>query len=50
MKFAVVTEDGKEIKRCDTERAAERFWDSLNGVWEDDNGEERYIYVEEVAE
>lgn len=52
MKYAIVTETGKEIKIFDTERAAERFWDSLNGIWTDyDNNDAEYnIYIAAVAE
>ena len=48
--YRVVTENGKEIARFETERQAENYWESFNGVWTDydDNDKEYHIYVEEI--
>lgn len=48
--FRIVTETGRVIKECETERQAENFWENFNGVWTDydDNDKEYYIYIEEV--
>lgn len=46
--YKVITENGREVKRFETERQAERFWDSMNGIITDDNGNEEYIYIEEI--
>lgn len=52
MRYRVITEDGREIKKFETERQAEKFWDNLNGVWTDyDNDDkEYYIYIEEIED
>ena len=46
-KYRVITENGKELVRYDTYYACESFWDSLNGVWEDEDGNEVSIYIDE---
>lgn len=48
MKYRVITENGREIKRFDTERQAESYWDRMNGIITDDDGNEEYIYIEEI--
>lgn len=48
MKYAIITENGYQVKKFETERQAERFWDALNGIWTDDDGNEYYIYIEEI--
>lgn len=47
-KYRVITENGKELVRYDTYYACESFWNSLHGVWEDENGKEVRIYIEEI--
>ena len=47
--YRVITENGREIKRFETERQAERYWDSMNGIITDD-GNEEYIYIEDLNE
>ena len=48
--YRIVTEHGKEIKRFDTEKAAEKFWNALNGIWTDyDNDDKEYrVYIDEI--
>ena len=48
--FKIVTDTGRVIKVCETERQADNFWESLNGVWTDydDNNKEYNIYIEEA--
>lgn len=48
MKYRVITENGREIKRFDTEIQAESYWDRMNGIITDDDGNEEYIYIEEI--
>lgn len=50
MKYRIITEAGKEIKRFVTEQEAEKFWDMMNGIYVDydDNDKEYYIYIEEI--
>lgn len=47
-KYRVITENGKELVRYDTYYACKSFWDDLNGVWEDEDGNEVSIYIDEV--
>ena len=47
--YRVITEAGKELDRFETEAAAERFWDMFSGIWTDYEGNEHYIYIEEVV-
>lgn len=54
MNYRIITEDGREIKRFETERQAERFWDNFNGIYTgyDEKTEEyytTYIYIEKIA-
>ena len=46
-KYRVITENGKELVRYDTYYACKSFWDSLHGVWEDEDGNEVSIYIDE---
>ena len=46
--FRVITESGREVKRFETARQAENYWDSMNGIITDDDGNEEYIYIEEI--
>ena len=48
--YRIITENNREIKRFETERQAERYWDSMNGIITDDDGDEEYIYIEDLNE
>lgn len=48
MKYRIVTDEGKEIIKSETEAGCENYWNACNGIYIDDNGEEHYIYIEEV--
>lgn len=45
--YKIITESGRVIKEGLNESGADRFWESCNGIWEDENGEE-YIYIKEM--
>lgn len=48
-KYRLVTESGKQVGILyDTYSAAERTWDDYNGIYEDDNGNEYRIGIEEI--
>lgn len=47
--YRIITENGREIKKFETERQAERYWDSMNGIITDD-GNEEHIYIEDLDE
>lgn len=42
--YRIITENGRTVKRFETERQAERYWDSMNGIITDDDGNEEHIY------
>jgi hypothetical protein len=48
MTYKIITENGMVIAENLAEKAAEKFWDRLNGIWidYDDNDKEYYIYIE----
>ena len=46
-KYRVITENGKELVRYDTYYACKSFWNDLHGVWEDEDGNEVSIYIDE---
>ena len=48
MTYKIITENGMVIAENLTEKAAEKFWERLNGIWTDydDNDKEHYIYIE----
>lgn len=46
--YRIITENNREIKRFGTERQAERYWDSMNGIITDDDGNEEHIYIEDL--
>lgn len=47
-KFIIVNEEGKNVfNREYNESGVNRIWDMYNGIYEDENGEQR-IYIEEV--
>lgn len=48
--YRIITEKGREIKKFETERQAERYWDSMNGIITDDDGNEEHIYIEDLNE
>ena len=48
--YRIITENGREIKRFETERQAERYWDSMKGIITDDDGNEEHIYIEDLNE
>lgn len=48
--YRIITENNREIKRFETERQAERYWDSMNGIITDDDGNEEHIYIEDLNE
>lgn len=48
--YRIITENNREIKRFETERQAERYWDSMNGIITDDDGNEERIYIEDFDE
>lgn len=48
--YRIITENGREIKRFKTERQAERYWDIMNGIITDDDGNEEHIYIEDLNE
>lgn len=48
--YRIITENGREIKKFETERQAERYWDSMNGIITDDYGNEEHIYIEDLNE
>ena len=43
--YRIITENGRTVK---TERQAERYWDSMNGIITDDDGNEEHIYIEDL--
>ncbi|MBR6533521.1 MAG: hypothetical protein IKT44_03760 [Clostridia bacterium] len=48
-KYRIITENGKQIgKEYDNYYAAERYWESVDGIITDDNGNEEYIYIDEI--
>lgn len=48
-KYRLVTEDGTQVGILyDTHRACEMAWDDYNGIWEDDDGNEHRIGIEEI--
>lgn len=48
--YRIITENGREIKKFETERQVERYWDSMNGIITDDDGNEEHIYIEDLDE
>ncbi len=48
--YRIITENGREIKKFETEKQAERYWDSMNGIITDDDGNEEHIYIEDLNE
>lgn len=48
--YRIITENGREIKKFETERQAERYWDSMDGIITDDDGNEEHIYIEDLDE
>lgn len=50
MRYRVITENNKVLKRFETERQAENYWNNFNGVYTDDNGNEERIYIEDMDE
>lgn len=49
MKYRIVTKEGKEIMKSETYAGCENYWNACNGIYIDDNCEEHYIYIEEIA-
>lgn len=47
-KFRIVTAEGKTIKTTETYAGANMFWEYCNGIIEDENGKQHYIYIEEI--
>lgn len=47
MRFKVVTEEGKEIMKAETYKGRESYWNSCNGIYEDEDGE-HYLHIEEI--
>lgn len=49
MTYKIITENGRIIADNLSEKAADKFWERLNGIWTDydDNDKEYYIYIEE---
>ena len=45
--FKLVTAEGKTSATYESKQVAERAWSDLNGIWEDENEVEHYIYIEE---
>ena len=48
--YRIITDHNKTIKRFKTEREAERYWESLNGVYFKEDGTEERIYIEDEDE
>lgn len=48
--YRIITEHNKTIKRFKTEREAEKYWDSLNGIYTRGDGGEEHIYIEDEAD
>ena len=48
--YRIITENGRTVKRFETERQAEIYWDSMNGIITDDDGNEEHIYIEDLNE
>lgn len=48
--YRIITENNREIKRFKTERQAEKYWDSINGIITDDDGNEEHVYIEDMDE
>ena len=48
--YRIITENGRTVKRFETERQAERYWDSMNGIITDDDGNKEHIYIEDLNE
>lgn len=48
--YRIITEHNKTIKRFKTEREAEKYWDSLNGIYTKEDGTEEHIYIEDEDE
>ena len=47
--YRIVTESGKQLfNETDNEIGANSIWEMLNGIYEDDNGNEERIFIEEV--
>ena len=46
--YRIITENGRTVKRFETERQAEGYWDSMNGIITDDDGNEEHIYIEDL--
>lgn len=45
--FRIVTDEGKELLKSENYAGCENYWNSCNGIYEDENGE-HYIFIEEI--
>ena len=48
--YRIITDRNKTIKRFKTEREAENYWDSFNGIYTKEDGTEEHIYIEDEDE
>lgn len=48
--YRIVTDHNRIIKRFPTEREAEKYWDSLNGIYTKEDGTKEHIYIEDEDE
>ena len=47
--YRIVTESGKQLfNETYNETGANSIWEMFNGIYEDDNGNEERIFIEEV--
>ena len=47
--YKITTESGKQLfDKTYNEREANSIWEMFNGIYEDDNGNEERIFIEEV--
>lgn len=47
--YRIVAESGKQLFNQNyTEAGANRIWEMYNGIYTDDNGNQKYIYVEKI--
>lgn len=47
--YKIVLENGTQLfNKTYSEAAAERVWQSYNGIYTDDDGNEHYIYIAEA--